>query len=77
MSSCEKGEPRPILAPLSFAESQVEGGTQSGAEGRVCEVGVAWQGVEGRDANGGRGEQVFMVEGWAVGCGGKAAGGIL
>lgn len=49
MSSHEKGEPRPIPAPLLLAESQVEGGTQNGAEGWVCEVGVAWQGVEGRD----------------------------
>lgn len=73
MSPREKGEHRPILAPLFFAESQAEVGTQNGAEGWVCEVGVAWQGVEGRDVNG---RQVFQVEGWAEGCGGKAAGGI-
>lgn len=30
MSPREKGEPRPILAPLFFAESQAEAGTEWG-----------------------------------------------
>lgn len=41
----------PFLPPCSL-QSLRRRRAQNGAEGWGCEVGVAWQGLEGRDANG-------------------------